>query len=209
MNLPTLPTGSDVSKRLRAGRSDCQLTVGFEPASGPHPRFLIQLHYRPEKNSTAWRAIARIDHNETAATGHDVYQEGLHVDIDRRTSPGVHLDIIHTGLSASRGTVIRAAVVYLRQYTDYFVDVYEERRAPGAPPRWSDGGEPTREFICANRVRTNMRRESPADGFATAEELSEELAEAEGTTSETIEGEAEKMNLSPRWEADVLEETPK
>jgi len=53
-----------------------------------------------------------MDHNETSALRLDVYHEGLHVDIVRRSQPTVHLQLPHAPLPASRGAVIRRSVDY-------------------------------------------------------------------------------------------------
>ncbi len=39
-----------------------------------------------------------MDHNEVSALGHDVYHEGLHVDVARRSQSTVHLQLAHAPL---------------------------------------------------------------------------------------------------------------
>lgn len=206
MNSPSLPTGYDVSKRVLASRSDCQLTVGFDRYRSHIPRFLVQLWYRTGTDPVEWTAIARMDHNETSATGHDVYREGLHVDIDRRSNGPVHLHLAHGPLPESRGVVVRGCVDYLDREAEYFVGVFEERRPPGAPPGWSDGGSPTRGFIRPNRVRADMSHESPAEEALSMEELTTLLAEAEDTTPEAIERGADDLEIAPPEEATVIDD---
>jgi len=93
---PSLPTGYDVSKHVSTGRRDCLLTVGFDRRRRRIPRFLIQLYYRISTDPIEWTWIARMDHNETSALGHDVYHEGLHVDVDRQSKRTVHLKLAHS-----------------------------------------------------------------------------------------------------------------
>lgn len=147
-----------------------------------------------------------MDHNETSNQGHDVYQEGLHVDIERRSVPEVHLDVPHSPLPPSRGKVIRGCIGYFIHETDYIIDVYEERINPGSPPRWSpDGGESSHTFITPDRLGEDMSRETPSeDDLLTPKELSGVLAEAEGTTPEEIESGAEELDIAPLEEATVV-----
>lgn len=206
MSAPSLPTGYDVSKHVPAGRRDCLLTVGFDQHQQRIPRFLVQLHYRVATDPIEWTAIARMDHNETSSLGHDVYREGLHVDVARRSQPTVHLQLPHAPLPISRGSVIRGCANYLKREAQYFVDVFEERRSPGRPPSWSDGGEPTPTFMRSGRVEGDMSREAPADAdMVSDEELTKLLADAEATTPEEIERGAAELDIAPPEEATVVD----
>lgn len=148
-----------------------------------------------------------MDHNETSTYGHDVYREGLHIDLARRSKPTVHLAIRHGPLPSSRGTVIRKGAEYLQQNAGYCIDVYEENRFPGTPPRFSpDGGERPRTLMPTDGLHEGMSQESPVEDALSLEELSEDLAEAEGTTAEVIEREAEELEFAPLDEADVVDE---
>jgi hypothetical protein len=205
MSIPSLPSGYDVTKHVNPGRSDCHLTVGFDREHGRIPRFLVQLHYQADTAPVRWESIARMDHNETAALGHNVYQEGLHVDVSRRDARTVHLDVSHAPLSPNRGAVIRGCVDYFRQYAGYFVDVFEGDRSPGGPPRWSDGGDSPRTLITPNPVDTDMSQEDPEE-ILTVDELTDVLADATGSTPEEIERGAEELEIAPPYEATVVDE---
>lgn len=206
MTLPSRPMGYDVAYHVSPGRSDCHITVGFDLEQGHIPRFLVLLHYQTSTDPVEWTAVAQMDHNETSGQGHDIYQEGLHVDVARRSSRTVHLQVRHAPLPSNLGVVVRGCGGYLRREADYFIAVYEERRPPGSPPQWSpDGGAPTRTFIHAGPVREAMSREAPTeDEILTPEELSEVLAEATGTTAEEIERGAAELDLAPPEEATVV-----
>lgn len=207
MSAPSLPTGYDVSKHVSAGRRDCLLTVGFDRRRQRIPRFLVQLYYRVSTDPIEWTWVARMDHNETSALGHDVYHEGLHVDVARRSTWTVHLKLAHSPLPSSRGEVIRGCVDYFKREASYFIDVYEERRSPGRPPSWSDGGEPSPTFITSQRVEGDMSREAPADAdIISVEELTELLADAEGRTPEEIERGVAVLEIASPEEATVVDE---
>ncbi|AAV44347.1 unknown (plasmid) [Haloarcula marismortui ATCC 43049] len=61
-----------------------RLRVHIETANGDVEKFTIQLEYNvalvgPGKND--WGPLARFDHNPHSKRGHDVTQEGLHLDL--------------------------------------------------------------------------------------------------------------------------------
>jgi hypothetical protein len=206
MTYPSRPTGYDVANHVSCGRFDCHITVGFDHKRGHIPRFLVLLHYQTSAAPVDWTEIARMDHNETSSQGHDIYQEGLHADVARQSSRTVKLQIRHGQLPSNRGIVVRGCTQYLRDEADYFIDVYQERRSPASPSRWSpDGGIPTHMLINMDPVGIDMSREAPTeDGAISPEELSEVLAEATNTTSEEIERGAEELEIEPPEEASVV-----
>ena len=183
MTAPSLPDGYDVTKHVRTGRSDRHVTVGFDREGTRIPRFLIQLHYQKTTTPVRWTAIARMDHNDTADDRHDVYLEGLHVDVSRREGETVHLQLRHAPLSPNRGVVIRRSAEYLIREGKYFVDVYDGRIAPTDPPRWPDSGDTAPTFITSKRVNGDVSRESPAEDALT-ENQGESLALQGGDESD-------------------------
>jgi hypothetical protein len=204
MTVPPLPSGYDVSKRVDAGRSDCHITVGFDRERGYIPRFLVQLQYQVDTDPVRWTEIARMDHNETDPLGHDVYREGLHVDVARRSADTVHLEVRHAPLPPNRGRVVRQSVLYFRREAAYFVDVYEGHISPGGPPRWSDGGDSPHTLISENHQIGGMSEERPVDDeVLSMEELDELLAETTGTSVEEIR---EGFYIAPPEEATVIDE---
>lgn len=60
----------------------------FEADGGSITEFVVQLEYDidaipTEQSEPAWRAVARFDHDSTSEGGHDVTEEGLHLDVYR------------------------------------------------------------------------------------------------------------------------------
>ena len=210
MAIPSLPAGYDVTKRVSTGRPDCHITVGFDREDAHIPRFLVLLYYQIDTDPLQWDAIARMDHNETAALGHDIYQEGLHVDIARRNESTVHVEISDDALPSIRGVVIRGCSNYLEENAQYFIDVFEDDRSAENPPTWPDGGDSSHRLITTKPVSTDMShehpREEPSEEVISIDELTEILAEAEGVTPEEIEQGAEELDLAPPEEATVLDE---
>ena len=111
----------------------------------------------------------------------------------------------HDPLPSNTGVVVRGCVNYIRDEADYIIDVFEERRPPGSPPRWSpDGGTPM--FIRLNTLEGGMSHESHADDHVTDEELTELLAEATDSTPEEIERGAAELEIGPLDEATIVDE---
>lgn len=60
----------------------------LETDEGEVVRFVVQLEYNPyavyeEFREDGWMVVARFDHDATPGGGHDVAEEGLHLDIYR------------------------------------------------------------------------------------------------------------------------------
>lgn len=209
MRVPSLPDGFDLAKHVLAGRSDCHITVGFDLKQAHISRFLVQLHYQvqPENQPVQWTTIARMDHNEAKAPGHDVHREGLHIDIARQSKPTVHVQVPYEAMPRNTGTVLRGCVDYFRHNLDYFVEVYEERRTPGIPPWWSlDGGDSTPTFISPARLSSDMSREIDDEAVLTVDELTALLAEVTDSTPEQIDRGAAEFNISPPWQGEFADE---
>ncbi|ESS10036.1 MAG: hypothetical protein A07HN63_00247 [uncultured archaeon A07HN63] len=210
MAIPSLPAGYAVTKRVSTGRSDCHITVGFDQGDAHIPSFLILLYYQVDTDPIQWDAIARMDHNETAVLGHDIYQEGVHVDVARRNESTVHVKISNGPLPTSRGVVIRSCAEYFKEHAQYFIDVFEDDRSAENPPTWPDGGEYSHRLITTKPVDSDMsqeqpREDAPEDGISM-DELTEVLADATGETPEEIERGAEALDFDPPSEATVLDE---
>lgn len=204
MTVPSHPSGYDTTKDVPASHRDCHLTVGFDRRGASIPRFLVRLHYITSLAPRQWTPIARFDHNETNAEGHDVYQEGLHIDISLLSGGEVTISPRQNPLPQNRGAVIRACVEYFDQEAEYFVDVYTGNISPSSAPKWPDGGEQPPTLLRAKRIAQHMRPESHDDTTVSKEELSDILAEATGTTAEEIEEGADDLELGPPDEADIV-----
>jgi hypothetical protein len=57
-----------------------QVRLGFSRDRGTVTKFLVQLEYWLDGD---WRTVVRYDHDEDSQGGHDVTEEGLHLDIYR------------------------------------------------------------------------------------------------------------------------------
>jgi len=205
MTVPPLPEGYDHTKYVPVDRMDLVVTVGFDREGTYIPRFLVQLYYRIQVGPAQWISIARMDHNETANTGHNIYTEDLHVDIRHQPTEGAHLKISHEQLDENRGAVIRQCVTYLSTEAEYFIEVYTGERDPDSPPSWSDGG-PTRNLISPDPQEAGMSQDPafPEEDVASLRELTKLLAEATDTSPEELERRAAEMEFPPPHEAAVV-----
>lgn len=208
MSVPSHPSGYDVTKDVPTSRIDCHITVGFDRQGTHLPRFLVCLHHTTSFSPVQWTSIARADHNETGASGHDIYREGLHIDVSKAAGDEVKLYPSQTPLPTNRGKVIRACVEYFDREAGYFVDVYNGSVSPANPPGWPDGGEHERprKLIRPKHILRGMRPEPRGEETVSKEELNEVLAEATGTSAEEIEAAAEEIEIGPPEEADVVDE---
>lgn len=130
------PSGYDRHYTVRTPRGDCTLGVGFDTTRGDVTRFLVQLQYGNTRVRSDSVAIARIDHNQADATGHDLYAEGLHVDLTKPDGTEIKVRPPHSQLPPNGGNLIRTCIDYFRANVDYFVHVYRGTTHPKSPPTW-------------------------------------------------------------------------
>jgi hypothetical protein len=204
MSKAPTPLGYDVSKAVGISHPDCIVVVGFDREKNHIPRFLVRLHYRVSDAPVEWEAIARFDHNEDPNQGHNVYTEGLHIDV-KAPSGWTKIHPPHGPLPQNRGVVIRACVDYFDAETQYFIDVYNGTIAPGGPARWPDGGIQPYTFVSPRSLIQCMSRESSHD-VLSSDELSDLLAEATGTSAEEIERRAAAVEIGPPEDAELVDD---
>lgn len=59
---------------------EARIRVELETVRGEVRRFVVQLEY---ERDDGWQPVVRFDHDPDAEHGHDVTQEGLHMDVFR------------------------------------------------------------------------------------------------------------------------------
>lgn len=57
-----------------------RIRLGYSHTHGEVTRFVVQLEYRVD---TDWLEVVRYDHDPASGFGHDVTDDGLHIDIYR------------------------------------------------------------------------------------------------------------------------------
>jgi len=61
-----------------------RIRVAFGTIRGDVDWFVVNLEYNVSENTTLydeWKTVARFDHNPSAVNGHDIRDEGLHIDL--------------------------------------------------------------------------------------------------------------------------------
>jgi hypothetical protein len=109
----------------------CRIVVRFDKERGSLDRFAVQLQAQA---TPAWKTIAQIDHAPRDANGHDLYVEGLHVDIYRRNGEELKLYPAHTSLPSDPGKLLRVCTDYLKGNVGWFWKVHRGHIEPGGPP---------------------------------------------------------------------------
>jgi hypothetical protein len=116
-----------------SSRGDCVIGVGFDTHQGNIVKFLVNLQYKTRFLPARYEQIARIDHNPTSHSGHDILTEGLHIDAKDHQGQWRKYRPQHT-LPAKLGPVIRTSADYLNRNANFFVDLYEGNNASSSPP---------------------------------------------------------------------------
>lgn len=101
----------------------------IETDGGSMARFVVQLEYdlaAETESAPAWRVVARFDHDVASAGGHDVTEEGLHLDVYRE---GKRYARARNFPKLPPGPAMRYAESYLRQHADLLLARFE---------RWHD-----------------------------------------------------------------------
>lgn len=94
--------------------------LGLSTRRGGVTRFVLQLEYRLE---VEWRVVVRYDHDEAGTFGHDVTEEGLHVDVFRN---GVKHGTEHLMGPLPAGLALDVAEDHLAENVERFVRRFEE-----------------------------------------------------------------------------------
>lgn len=115
MTAPPPPDGYDRAAPVTADHEDCAVTFGFDISRGTATAFLVQLLHSPTRRYRSWSEIARIDHNPAAPDGHDLYAEGIHVDVTLAMGGEKVVYPNHDELPSDTGVVLRVCITYLQE----------------------------------------------------------------------------------------------
>lgn len=90
--------------------------VRFDKRRGSITRFVVQLQRQTDAFEMDWRTFAQIDHEPNHVQGHDLYREGIHIDI-------YHEDGTSSKIRPSTGAPLPTpGGVLLNMCKDYLVD---------------------------------------------------------------------------------------
>jgi len=93
--------------------------------------FVVQLLYNIEpyySSNEDWREVARFDHNPDAQDGHDIVEEGLHIDIlfENKDDEVQERFPEHTPPPYNLGSTVRFCVNYLKSEHEALVRDYKD-----------------------------------------------------------------------------------
>jgi len=97
-----------------------RLRVEIDKTAGVPTRFVVQLERRVDES---WQQVVRFDHDPENPMGHDVTEEGLHMDVYRDGEKvRVKDDFPPVGLTRAP----RYCIVYIGQYAETLLRRFEE-----------------------------------------------------------------------------------
>lgn len=113
--------------------------VRFDKPRKSVTRFIVQLQRLIGVAENHWKTFAQIDHEPRNPGGHDLYSEGLHVDIYHTDGTISTIQSIPTAQSLPRPTIVllHRCKDYLCDYVDYFRQVAKNQTPLNSPPKFS------------------------------------------------------------------------
>ncbi len=105
-----------------------RLRFVLETSAGSPVKFLIQLEYNLQMMSEfpdTWQAFARFDHNPESKKGHDIEQEGLHM--DRIDADGTRYDVKRGFDSIQLDNAPEYCEEYLLEKAEILAEQFERR----------------------------------------------------------------------------------
>lgn len=104
---------------IRLGRQ-IQIRRGIKTDRGEVTKFLLQLEYRLEHE---WAEVVRFDHDSASEGGHDVTEEGLHMDI-YRDGQKVETEDLFPSLPADKA--LGFAEEHLTEHSEQYIRRFEQ-----------------------------------------------------------------------------------
>lgn len=127
MGVPWPPADDYDHSHVRDIDQHWNIGVGYDVEQGQTTRFLDQLRSGRD-------VVAQTDHDPSVPNGHDLYSEGIHVDIYRVDEPAVQLTFDTATLPRPPGRLHAACIEYLVDHRHWFLRVYTCRTTPTDPP---------------------------------------------------------------------------
>lgn len=124
---PPQPSDYNTSKHVELDRSDAVIAVGFNTdETNTITKFYVGLlYYDKVRGPDHWHQAARFDHDATDNGGHDIYEEGLHVDMLKRDG-SKRKAVISDSPPSDVGFVVRSCVNYFKEHYEYFITAYRD-----------------------------------------------------------------------------------
>lgn len=113
--------------------------IRYDKPQGSVTRFVVQLQHLVDVFTNQWETFAQIDHEPRNPKGHDLYQEGLHVDIYHTdgTTSTIHPRPEQSSLPTPPIVLAYACKTYLCDHVDWFLAAADNQLALSSPPDFS------------------------------------------------------------------------
>lgn len=131
------PTGYDVAYERPCSRGDCVIGIGWDVNKGDVIRFLVDLQYTDLLLSANYTQIARFDHNPSNPNGHDIYKEGIHIDVVQKDGPDIKFHPSHSHIPHDLGAVMRVCAEYLDDNASRLISIHKDGNSSPNLPSWS------------------------------------------------------------------------
>lgn len=117
-------------------RDDVIGVVMYDKRGGDITRFAVQLQRLVDVFEETWKTFAQIDHEPANPKGHDLYSEGLHVDIYHTDGQQSTIDCYGSGSSLPNPPVVLmyTCKTYLTDNIDYFIQAASNQIPLNSPP---------------------------------------------------------------------------
>jgi hypothetical protein len=93
--------------------------IGYAHDHGTVTRFVVQIEYRMDDG---WTAVVRFDHDSESDHGHDVTEEGVHMDVYRNGNK-LRSEEVFPPMSAS--DALSFAEAHLNQHAERYIERFE------------------------------------------------------------------------------------
>lgn len=114
-----------------------QIMERFDKSGGSISRFVVQLQQLADTSRGIWKTFAQIDHDPRSPGGHNLYNEGIHVDIYHHDGTVSTINPPQLSrLPHPPGRLLRGSRRYLIDNVDYFEQAASGRIGLSSPPRF-------------------------------------------------------------------------
>lgn len=117
-------------------KSGIRIVVRFDKPRQRVTRFIVQLQRLTNVFESTWETFAQIDHEPANPQGHDLYREGIHVDVYHHNGQRSKIKSVPTHASLPRPPIVllHACKDYLIAYVDYWEHVAANPSHLGSSP---------------------------------------------------------------------------
>lgn len=128
------PSKYNNAHQFQVPKSGVRGVVRYDRSQRLVTRFAVQLQVIVDAFSDSWETIAQIDHEPGYPKGHNLYMEGVHVDIYHRDGTTSKLHPQDNGLATSQQRLMYDCAEYLADHVDWFLKAANNQTSGNSPP---------------------------------------------------------------------------